>query len=62
MIQLIEKPREVLPPLFRSYISSKKRLRAKLLARGLGRSPKWVRKAKAEKSPQTLYPLGAKPQ
>ena len=38
------------------------RLRAKRLARGLGRSPKWERKAKAERTHQTLYPFGAKPQ
>ena len=44
--QLIEKTCEMFPPLVRSLISSKIRLRAKELARGLGRSPKWVRKAK----------------
>ncbi len=48
-------------PLFRSNISSKKMLQAKGLARGLGRSPKWERKAKAEKSPQTLALLGRSP-
>ena len=62
-LQLIEKivSRRMLP-LFQRFISSKKRLRAKRLARGLGRSPKWARKAKAEWHQQTLYPLGAKPQ
>ena len=35
-------------PLIRSFLSSKWRLRAKLLVRGLGRSPKWELRAKAE--------------
>ena len=37
-------------------------LRAKRLAWGLGRSPKWVRKAKAGITQQTRIPLGAQPQ
>ena len=49
-LRLIEKPvKHRRPPLlFRSFASNKKMPRAKRLARGLGRSPKWVRKAKAE--------------
>ena len=50
-----------LPPLFRSVISSKMRLRAKQLARGLGRSPKWELRAQAGITHQALVLLGRSP-
>ena len=49
-LRLIEKPVKYRrpPPFIRSFASSKKMPRAKRLAWGLGRSPKWERKAKVE--------------
>ena len=59
------------PPRFRGGLSVSKKLVygdlfrplsvLKPLARGLGRSPKWVRKAKAGRTRQTLAPLGRSP-
>ena len=47
--------------LFQRFISSKMRLRARRLARGLGRSPKWVRKVKAERRHKHMIPWGEAP-